>query len=262
MSRIEKTFQSLKDQDRTALVTYIAAGDPDIQTAQSILDNLSKAGADIIELGMPFTDPMADGPTIQAATQRALESGTTLIKTLQMVKDFRASNDNTPLVLMGYFNPIYQYGCEKFISDAKAAGVDGLIIVDLPPEEDEELSIHAKSADIDLIRLVTPVTEDDRLETVIGNASGFLYYVSITGVTGTASADTAVVNKHIAHIKTKTALPVAVGFGIKTPDDAKAFADTADAILVGSALVSEIETNPSTAEKEILQKVTSLKQAI
>ncbi len=262
MNRLDITFQSLKDQNRTALVTYIAAGDPDLSTAQDILDGLSEAGADIIELGMPFTDPMADGPTIQAATQRALKSGTTVINTLEMVRTFRTNNTSTPLVLMGYFNPIYKYGCEKFISDASAAGIDGLIIVDLPPEEDAELSIHSKKAGIDLIRLVTPVTEDDRLKTVIASASGFLYYVSITGVTGTASADTDAVNKHITHIKTMTDLPVAVGFGIKTPEDAKSFKGAADAIVVGSALVAEIETNPQTAKDEILKKVSALKAVL
>lgn len=262
MNRIQTTFQTIKDQNRTALVTYIAAGDPDLEISQGILDGLAEAGADIIELGMPFTDPMADGPTIQAATQRALKSGTTLINTLEMVRDFRTNNTSTPLILMGYFNPVYKYGCEKFISDASAAGVDGLIIVDLPPEEDAELSVHARKAGIDLIRLVTPVTEDNRLQTVISNASGFLYYVSITGVTGTASADTEAVNTHINHIKTMTDLPVAVGFGIKTPDDAKSFKGAADGIVVGSALVAEIEQNPETAKDKILQKVRALSEVM
>ena len=262
MNRIAKTFASLKEQGKTALVSYIAAGDPDVEIAQSILNALPDAGADIIELGMPFTDPMADGPTIQAATQRALKSGTTLKKTLEMAKNFREVHADTPLILMGYFNPVYQFGCEAFIRAAKEAGVDGLIIVDLPPEEDEELSVHAKAADIDLIRLITPVTEDDRMKKVISHASGFLYYVSITGVTGTASADTKAVSDHIAHVKTMTDLPIAVGFGIKTPDDAKAFVGAADAIVVGSALVAEIEENSNIAKDKISAKVTALKSAI
>ncbi len=262
MNRIQNTFETLKQQGKTALVSYIAAGDPDIETAQAILNALPDAGVDIIELGMPFTDPMADGPTIQAATQRALIAGTTLKKTLNMARNFREVHKETPLILMGYFNPIYRYGCEAFVQDAKSAGVDGLIIVDLPPEEDEELSVHTKAAEIDLIRLVTPVTEDDRLKTVISHASGFLYYVSITGVTGTASADVGSVKDHIAHIKTMTDLPVAVGFGIKTPDDAKAFADAADAIVVGSALVSEIEQDSAGAKDRISEKVHALKAAI
>ncbi len=262
MSRLQTTFQSLQRKNRSALITYIAAGDPDQAVSQDILNGLADAGADIIELGMPFTDPMADGPTIQAATQRALAGGMTMTNTLEMVRNFRVQNNETPIVLMGYFNPVYRYGCEDFIRDARDAGVDGLIIVDLPPEEDAELAVHAKAADIDMIRLVTPVTEDDRLATVIENASGFLYYVSITGVTGTASADTQAVSAHIRHIKTKTDLPIAVGFGIKTPEDAAAFKDAADAIVVGSALVSEIEDHAHGAKPRIYEKVGALRGAL
>ena len=262
MSRIQNTFDALKSQNRKALVTYIASGDPDQQTSQDILNGLSDAGADIIELGMPFTDPMADGPIIQLATQRALKAGMTVKKTLEMVRAFRTKDEATPLVLMGYFNPIYRYGCEDFITDAKSAGVDGLIIVDLPPEEGHELAPYAKEAGIDLIRLVTPVTDDRRLDILIKEASGFLYYVSITGGTGTASADIEAVCQHISYIKSKTDLPVAVGFGIKTPGDAKRFGEFADAVVVGSALVKEIEADAESALTKVLQKVETMKSVL
>ncbi len=262
MSRIEKRFIQIKSEGRAALVTYIAAGDPDTQTCTDILNALPDAGADLIELGMPFTDPMADGPTIQAATQRALKAGMTLSKTLDIVKNFREKNTDTPLILMGYFNPVYVYGCEKFIKDAAAAGVDGLIIVDLPPEEDHELIPFAKSEGIDFIRLITPVTKDARLDVLLNGASGFLYYVSITGVTGSASADHSEVSKHIAEIKQKTDLPIAVGFGIQTPDDAKEFAAFADGVVVGSALIKEIEKNPTNPAPTLLDKVSALREAV
>ncbi|MCB9963615.1 MAG: tryptophan synthase subunit alpha [Rhodospirillales bacterium] len=262
MTRIAQTFAQLKARNKTALITYIAAGDPDQQTAQDILNALPAAGADVVELGMPFTDPMADGPTIQAATQRALKAGMTLAKTLEMAKAFRHRHAETPLVLMGYFNPVYKYGCEKFITDAKDAGVDGLILVDLPPEEEEELAPFARQAGIDLIRLVTPVTTQERLKTLVSSASGFLYYVSITGVTGTAQADVQSVAAHIRQIKAHTDLPVAVGFGIRTPEDAAAFAGTADGVVVGSALVAEIEHNGAAALSPIKEKVCALKAAL
>lgn len=238
MTRIQKTFQSL---DRPALVTFLTAGDPDYQTSLKTLKALPGAGADIIELGMPFTDPMADGPVIQAASGRALQAGANMVQTLNMVRDFRADNDGTPIVLMGYANPVFVYGAEKFCRDAAEAGVDGLIIVDLPPEEAGELVPHVQAFGLDLIRLVTPTTDENRLDTVLSGASGFLYYVSITGVTGTAKADKAAVAAHIKTIKARTDLPVAVGFGIKTPDDVAAMGKIADAVVVGSALVQNME---------------------
>jgi tryptophan synthase alpha chain len=213
------------------------AGDPDIGTSLAIIKALPKAGADVIEIGMPFTDPMADGPAIQASGLRALKAGMTLKKTLAMVRDFRAGDDATPIVLMGYYNPIYIYGVEKFLADAKAAGVDGLIIVDLPPEEDAELCLPAMKAGLNFIRLATPTTDDKRLPAVLANTSGFVYYVSITGITGSASAETGVVGEAVARIKRHTKLPVCVGFGIRTPEAARAIAENADGAVVGTALV-------------------------
>lgn len=262
MSRIAKTFETIKAENRAALITYIAAGDPNVEVSTDIFQALPDAGADIIELGMPFTDPMADGPTIQAATVRALDAGMTMIKTLKMVEEFRTKNQDTPIILMGYFNPIYVYGCEKFIQDAAKAGVDGLIIVDLPPEEDHELTPFAKEAGIDFIRLITPVTEDERLETLLSTASGFLYYVSITGVTGSQSANVSDVCAHIEKIKEKTNLPIAVGFGIKSPEDAQQFSTFADGVVVGSALVSEIEADAKSPSQAIMTKVANLRQAM
>jgi tryptophan synthase alpha chain len=237
MNRISTRFEALKRQKRPALITFIMAGDPDHGQCAEILASLPGAGADFIEIGMPFTDPMADGPAIQQAGLRALASGADMNMTLQLVRDFRRHEAETPIILMGYFNPIYSYGPDRFAADAAAAGVDGLIVVDLPPEEDAELYEPARKAGLELIRLVTPVTDDARLDTLLQRAGGFLYYVSITGVTGTAQADRDSVAAHVARIKTKTKLPVAVGFGIRTPDDAKAMASAADAIVVGSALV-------------------------
>lgn len=262
MSRITDTFERLKREGRAGLITYLAAGDPDRETSQALLNALPAAGADIVEMGMCFSDPMADGPTIQAATRRALLAGNTLAETLEMAADFRNHNPETPLVLMGYFNPVYKYGCADFIDAASVAGVDGLIIVDLPPEEGDEIAPFAQEKGIDLIRLVTPVTDDARLDTLISNASGFLYYVSITGVTGAAASNTDDVCAHVRKIKQKTGLPVAVGFGIKTPADAAAFKDAADGIVVGSALVEEIGKNPATASIEITHKVTALRQSL
>ncbi|MGB8528959.1 MAG: tryptophan synthase subunit alpha [Rhodoplanes sp.] len=239
-TRIDARFAALKKQGRAGLVTFTMAGDPDQATALAILKSLPKAGADVIELGMPFSDPMSDGPTIQAAGQRALKQGQTLAKTLAMVRAFRATDDATPLVLMGYFNPIYVYGVDRFLADAKAAGVDGLIIVDLPPEEDEELCLPAIRAGLNFIRLATPTTDDKRLPAVLANSSGFVYYVSITGITGMAAPDPAKVANAVARIKRHTPVPVAVGFGVRTAADAASIARGADAVVVGSALVAAL----------------------
>jgi tryptophan synthase alpha chain len=239
-TRIDTRFAELKHEGRAAFVTFVMAGDPDLETSLQILKALPKAGADIIEIGMPFTDPMADGPAIQAAGLRALKAGATLRKTLAMVRDFRDGDDKTPIVLMGYYNPIYIYGVDKFLIDAKVAGVDGLIIVDLPPEEDNELCLPAMKAGLNFIRLATPTTDDKRLPAVLENTSGFVYYVSITGITGSGSADAAVVGEAVARIKRHTALPVCVGFGIRTPDAARAIASQANGAVVGSALIDAL----------------------
>jgi tryptophan synthase alpha chain len=236
-TRIDKRFAALKKEGRAALVTFIMAGDPDYDTSLAIAKALPKAGADIIELGMPFTDPMADGPAIQAAGLRALKAGQHMTRTLSLVRDFRKDDDQTPIILMGYYNPIYIYGNERFLADAKAAGVDGLIIVDLPPEEDDELCLPALKAGLNFIRLATPTTDDKRLPKVLTNPSGFVYYVSVTGVTGTAAPDTSKVTGAVAQIKRHTRLPVAVGFGVKTAEQARAIAEGADGVVVGSALV-------------------------
>jgi len=245
MSRIEKTFKAL---DRAALVTFITAGDPDYETSLSVLKALPGAGADIIELGMPFSDPMADGPVIERASQRALAGGASMVKTLEMVRVFREDNQDTPIVLMGYINPIFIYGIEKFAKDAAAAGVDGLIIVDVPPEEDEALRRAAQDTGLNIIRLITPTTDEKRLEKVLEGASGFLYYVSITGVTGAASADLSAIEPHIAQIKTQTDLPVAIGFGIKTPEDVVKMAEIGDAVVVGSAIVENMARGENVVE--------------
>ena len=239
-TRIDARFAELAKQGRSAFVTYMMAGDPDPKTSLDIIKSLPKAGADIIELGVPFTDPMADGPSIQAAGLRALKAGMTLKKTLEMVRDFRKDDDATPIVLMGYYNPIYIYGVDKFLADAKTAGVDGLIIVDLPPEEDDELCLPAMKAGLNFIRLATPTTDDKRLPAVLANTSGFVYYVSITGITGSASADSNVVGEAVARIKRHTKLPVCVGFGIRTPDAARAIAERANGAVVGTALVDAL----------------------
>jgi tryptophan synthase alpha chain len=239
-TRIDARFTELKKQDRGAFITFLMAGDPDPSTSLAIIQALPKAGADIIEIGMPFTDPMADGPAIQAAGLRALKAGMTLKKTLAMVREFRTGDTTTPLVLMGYYNPIYIYGVDKFLADAKSAGVDGLIIVDLPPEEDTELCLPAMRAGLNFIRLATPTTDDKRLPAVLANTSGFVYYVSITGITGSASADTAVVGEAVARIKRHTKLPVCVGFGIRTPEAARGIAQRADGVVVGTALVDAL----------------------
>ena len=240
-SRIDARFAELKKQGRSAFVTFVMAGDPDPKTSLDIVKALPKAGADIIEIGMPFTDPMADGPSIQAAGLRALKAGMTLKKTLEMVRGFRKDDDATPLVLMGYYNPIYIYGVEKFLADAKAAGIDGLIIVDLPPEEDDELCLPAMKAGLNFIRLATPTTDDRRLPAVLANTSGFVYYVSITGITGAAAADSSAVGEAVARIKRHTKLPVCVGFGIRTPDAARSIAENANGAVVGTALVDALK---------------------
>jgi len=239
-TRIDARFAELKKQNRAAFITFLMAGDPDPATSLAIIKALPKAGADIIEIGMPFTDPMADGPAIQAAGLRALKAGMTLKRTLAMVREFRTGDATTPLVLMGYYNPIYIYGVDKFLTDAKSAGVDGLIIVDLPPEEDTELCLPAMRAGLNFIRLATPTTDDKRLPAVLANTSGFVYYVSITGITGSASADTAVVGQAVARIKRHTQLPVCVGFGIRTPEAARGIAQRADGAVVGTALVDAL----------------------
>ena len=239
-TRIDARFAELAKEGRSAFVTYVMAGDPDPATSLDIVKALPKAGADIIEFGVPFTDPMADGPSIQAAGLRALKAGMTLKKTLETVRGFRKENDTTPLVLMGYYNPIYIYGVDKFLIDAKAAGVDGLIIVDLPPEEDDELCIPALKAGLNFIRLATPTTDDKRLPAVLANTSGFVYYVSIAGITGAAAPDSNVVGDAVARIKRHTPLPVCVGFGIRTPDAARAIAERADGSVVGTALVDAL----------------------
>jgi tryptophan synthase alpha chain len=257
-TRIDARFVDLEKEGRSALVTFVMAGDPDPATSLNIIKALPKAGADIIEIGMPFTDPMADGPSIQAAGLRALKGGMTLKKTLEMVRSFRKEDDATPLVLMGYYNPIYIYGVDRFLVDAKAAGVDGLIIVDLPPEEDEELCIPALKAGLNFIRLATPTTDDKRLPTVLRNTSGFVYYVSITGITGAAAADAKAVGDAVARIKRHTKLPVCVGFGIRTPQAARAIAEKANGAVVGTALVDALRDSLDAEGKATGKTVTAV----
>jgi tryptophan synthase alpha chain len=238
--RIARRFAGLKSAKRGGLVTFVTAGDPDAETSLKLIRGLPGAGADLIEIGMPFSDPMADGPAIQASSLRALNAGMTLRKTLELVRQFRAGDAEIPIVLMGYYNPIYQYGVDHFLADVRTAGADGLIVVDLPPEEDEELCLPALRAGVNFIRLATPTTDDKRLPAVLRNTSGFVYYVSITGITGTRSAADADVRAAVERLKRHTDLPVAVGFGIKTPEQAAAVAAVADAAVVGSALVSRV----------------------
>jgi tryptophan synthase alpha chain len=242
-TRIDARFAELRKQGRSAFITFLMAGDPDPATSLEIIKALPNAGSDIIEIGMPFTDPMADGPAIQAAGLRALKAGMTLRKTLDMVRTFRKGDEATPLVLMGYYNPIYIYGVDRFLADAKSAGVDGLIIVDLPPEEDSELCLPAMKAGLNFIRLATPTTDDKRLPAVLANTSGFVYYVSITGITGSAGADAAAVGEAVGRIKRHTQLPVCVGFGIRTPQAARAIAQNADGAVVGTALVEALRVS-------------------
>ncbi len=260
-TRIEKRFAALKAEGRAALVTFTMSGDPDYATSLALAKALPKAGADLIELGMPFTDPMADGVAIQAAGLRALKGGQTLIKTLAMVRDFRKDNDDTPIVLMGYYNPIYIYGVDKFLVDAKAAGVDGLIVVDLPPEEDVELCLPALKAGLNFIRLATPTTDDKRLPAVLNNTSGFVYYVSIAGITGAAAPDASKVSAAVARIKRHTKLPVAVGFGVRNAESARAIAAGADGVVVGSALIDVLRANldaDGKAGPNLIKAVTDL----
>jgi tryptophan synthase alpha chain len=243
VSRIDARFAALKREGRAGLITYLTCGDPDTESFAQILAGLPQAGADLIEIGVPFSDPMADGPAIQAAGLRALKAGMTLAKVLTIVRGFRAKDEQTPIVLMGYYNPIYHYGVAKFLADAKEAGVDGLIVVDLPPEHDEELCIPAKAAGLDFIRLATPTTDDKRLPQVLKNTQGFLYYVAVAGVTGTKSATGDVITAAVTRLKKHTDLPVAVGFGIRTPAQAAAVAKVADAAVVGSALVDRVASS-------------------
>jgi tryptophan synthase alpha chain len=239
-TRLDETFAKLKAEGRKALVTFVTAGDPDYATSLDLLRALPASGADVVELGMPFSDPMADGPAIQASSLRALKSGMTLNKTLEMVRTFRRENNHTPIVLMGYFNPIYIHGPEKFVADAREAGVDGLIVVDVPPEADDELCVPAMHGGLNFIRLATPTTDDRRLPAVLANTSGFVYYVSIAGITGTRAPDIAAVKANVDRIKAQTKLPVCVGFGVKSLEQATAIGAFADGVVVGSALVSAL----------------------
>jgi tryptophan synthase alpha chain len=264
-TRIDHRFAALKKDGRAALVTFTMAGDPDYDTSLAIAKALPKVGADVIELGMPFTDPMADGQAIQAAGARALSRGQNMIKTLALVREFRKGDDITPIVLMGYYNPIYIYGVDGFIADAKTAGVDGLIVVDLPPEEDEELCLPTLKAGLNFIRLATPTTDDKRLPAVLNNASGFVYYVSITGITGAAAPDAGKVAAAVTRIKRHTKLPVAVGFGVRSADQARAIAEAADGVVVGSVLVDAVRASldkNGKAGPETVKAVTDLVSAL
>ena len=256
MTRIDLKFAQLKKSGRKAFVAYVMAGDPNYEQCLRVVEGLPLAGVDIIELGLPFTDPMADGPTIQLAGQRALSAGMTLKKTLQMVRDFRLKDDSTPIVLMGYYNPIYSHGVNKFLEEAKSAGIDGMIVVDLPPEEDDELCIPAQKAGLNFIRLATPTTDSNRLPKVLTNTSGFVYYVSINGITGAAAAKPEDVAPEVARIKSSTDLPIIVGFGINTPENARTIASIADGVVVGSAIVSQIAEGKSS--ETVLEFVKSL----
>ncbi|MBY5473685.1 tryptophan synthase subunit alpha [Rhizobium leguminosarum] len=260
-ARMDKRFAELKAEGRPALVTYFMGGDPDYDTSLGIMKALPEAGSDIIELGMPFSDPMADGPAIQLAGQRALKGGQTLNKTLQLAADFRKTNDATPIVMMGYYNPIYIYGVEKFLDDALAAGIDGLIVVDLPPEMDDELCIPAIRKGINFIRLATPTTDEKRLPKVLKNTSGFVYYVSMNGITGSALPDPSLVSGAVARIKQHTSLPVCVGFGVKTAEHAKVIGGSADGVVVGTAIVNQVATsltNDGKATADTVQAVATL----
>ena len=262
MSRLTARFDKLKAENRAAFIPFVMGGDPDYETSLGLIQALPKAGADIIEIGVPFTDPMADGPAIQLAGQRALEAGQTLRKTLEMVRSFRRQDDETPLVLMGYYNPFYSYGPEAFVKDAKAAGVDGLIIVDLPPEEDEEMCLPARAQGIDFIRLATPTTDDERLPAVLKNSSGFVYYVSVAGVTGAGTGSAGEVATAVTRLKAASGLPVAVGFGIKTEERAAEVAREADAVVVGSALVDTLAQGLSGGTEDAVKRTVSLAEAL
>tara|TARA_Y100000590_G_scaffold470226_1_gene662887 strand:+ start:383 stop:1180 length:798 start_codon:yes stop_codon:yes gene_type:complete len=257
-TKIDKVFADFKKQDKTALITFITAGDPDYETCLSILKELPKSGANIIELGMPFTDPMADGPIIQASAQRAIKAGHSMQKTFDLVRDFRISDKDTPIVLMGYYNPIYSFGNKKFLDQVKEVGIDALIIVDLPPEEDTELCDLCVSKGVSFIRLATPTTNDERLKIVLEKTSGFLYYVSITGITGSKKPQIASVERSVKNIKNKSNIPIGVGFGIKSKKDVKQVSKFADAVIVGSAIVSLIseENDKDVIKKRIIEKVS------
>lgn len=256
MTRIDATFAKLKTEGRKAFVSYVMAGDPDFDTSLEVVRGLPGAGVDIIELGLPFTDPMADGPTIQLAGQRALEGGMTLKKTLELARRFREGDDTTPIVMMGYYNPIYSMGVDVFLKAANEAGIDGLIVVDLPPEEDSELCLPAQAAGLNFIRLATPTTDDKRLPRVLQNTSGFVYYVSITGITGSAEADAADVAPEVTRIRDASGLPVIVGFGVNTPDKSRAIAEVADGVVVGSAIVGRLAQGDSV--QDVLAFVATL----
>jgi tryptophan synthase alpha chain len=257
-TRIAARFAALKAQNRAALITFLMAGDPDLETSLALVQALPAAGADIIEIGIPFTDPMADGPAIQLAGLRALKAGMTLRKTLGLVRTFRLKDADTPIVLMGYYNPIYVYGVDDFLHDAKEAGIDGLIIVDLPPEEDQELCIPARNAGLNFIRLATPTTDENRLPRVLENTSGFVYYVSLTGITGAALADYAGVSQAVKRIKLHTTLPIAVGFGVKNADNAAQIAQTADGVVVGSALIDALQKSLDAQNQATAQTITAV----
>ncbi len=260
MTRIDRKFAQLAHDGKKAFVAFVMAGDPDYDRSLEVIKGLPGAGVDVIELGMPFTDPMADGPAIQLAGQRALKAGMNMDRTLEMVRAFRETDDTTPIVLMGYYNPVYARGVDKFLADATAAGVDGLIIVDLPPEEDDELCIPATREGINFIRLATPTTDDKRLPKVLTNTTGFVYYVSITGITGAAEANAAKVQPEVSRIKTATDLPICVGFGIKTPDGARAMAEVADGVVVGSAIVQKLAEGADAGS--VLEFVEGLSSAV
>jgi len=264
MSRLQTRFAALKEQNRAALVTFVTAGDPDYATSLAILKGLPGAGADVIELGMPFTDPMADGPAIQLANIRALGAQQNLAKTLQMVREFREGNSDTPLVLMGYFNPIHKFGVERFIAEAREVGVDGLIVVDMPPEHNAELCDPAQAAGLDFIRLTTPTTDDARLPKVLNGSSGFVYYVSVAGVTGAGAATLEHVEEAVARLRRHTALPISIGFGIRTPEQAAAIARLADGVVVGSALIDHIASadTPEQAVDGVLSLCAALSEGV
>jgi tryptophan synthase alpha chain len=262
MSRLADTFARLKKEGRAAFVPFITAGDPDMETSFAILEKLPAAGADVVELGMPFTDPMADGPAVQASSVRALKSGATMVKVLEMVKKFRRTNKNTPIVLMGYYNPIHAYGTARFARDVAVAGVDGLIVVDLPVEEDEVLRVPALAQGVDLVRFVTPTTDDTRLKRIVAEASGYLYYVSVAGVTGTKTVPEDEVRAAMARIRAATDLPCTVGFGIRSPEQAQAIARLADGVVVGSAIVGKVAANLDQGRDKIIAEVLGLAGAL
>jgi tryptophan synthase alpha chain len=262
MSRLAARFAALKKEGRAAFIPFITAGDPDMETSFAILEKLPAAGADVIELGMPFTDPMADGPAVQASSVRALKSGATMAKVLEMVKKFRRTNKDTPIVLMGYYNPIHAYGTARFARDVAGAGVDGLIVVDLPVEEDEVLRIPASAQGVDLVRFVTPTTDEARLKRIVAEASGYLYYVSVAGVTGTKAVPEEEVRQALTRVRAATGLPCAVGFGIRSPEQADAIARVADGVVVGSAIVSQVAANLNAGSDKIVAEVLVLARSL